>query len=60
MNEYARKDALRDACLELYHALDENVVKPCLTVATLALDLHLMSIWSLLGVKKELDLTNYV
>ena len=38
-NGYTRGNALRDACLEFYHALDENVVRPCLTIASTALDL---------------------
>ena len=38
-NGYVRGDALRDACLDLYKALDKNVVRPCLAIATKALDM---------------------
>ena len=36
-NGYVRGDTLRNACLELYKALDKNVVRPCLAIATKAL-----------------------
>ena len=34
---YVRGDALRDACVDLYAALDKNVVRPCLAIASKAL-----------------------
>jgi len=37
-NGYVGGDALRDACLELYRALDGEVVRPCLNIATEVLE----------------------
>eukprot|EP00658_Telonema_sp_P-2_P009486 TRINITY_DN13547_c0_g2_i1.p1 TRINITY_DN13547_c0_g2~~TRINITY_DN13547_c0_g2_i1.p1 ORF type:complete len:400 (-),score=64.17 TRINITY_DN13547_c0_g2_i1:106-1305(-) len=36
-NGYARGDRLRDACVALYQALDDEVVRPCLELASMAL-----------------------
>lgn len=39
-NGYIRGDALRDACKSLYDALDKNVVRPCLAIASKALKMN--------------------
>jgi len=38
-NGYKGGDALRDACRNLYKALDTKVLEPCLAIASLALDM---------------------
>merc|ERR1711936_1547965 len=64
-NGYVRGDALRDACLALYKNIDKNILRPCLSIATKALDMSngvdLESSWFAAGSGAyQLRLARYV
>lgn len=43
-NGYVGGDRLRDACVELYQALDKKVIRPCLAIISMALGLDIGSL----------------